>query len=67
MKMNYESIAELVHNLVKNPKNMMAREHGFFSAEIKTNELTIIQKVFSNYEVSGDALTIGVIPEGLWG
>lgn len=64
--MNYESIAELVHDLVKYPKSMLLREHGLPSAELTTNELTIIQKVFSKYEVSGDALTTGVIPQGMW-
>lgn len=65
--MSYESIAELVHDLVKNPKSISSRELGLSSAELKTSELAIIQRVFSKYEVSGSALTIGVIPQGMWG
>ncbi|MDR3602088.1 MAG: hypothetical protein P4L49_16640 [Desulfosporosinus sp.] len=64
--MNYESIAKLVHDLVKNPKSMLPREQGLPSAELKTNQFTIIQRVFSEYEVSGDALTIETLPLGLW-
>lgn len=64
--MSYESIAELVHDLVKNPKNMLSREQGP-SAELKKNEYAIIQRVFSKQEVSGGALTKGVIAEGMWG
>ena len=56
MKMSYESIAELVHELVKNPKSLTQREQGLPSAKLKTNEFTIIQSVFSKYEVSGDTL-----------
>lgn len=65
--MSYESIAELVHDLVKNPKSISSRELGLPSVELKTSELAIIQRVFSKYEVSGSALTIGVIPQGMWG
>lgn len=60
--MSNQSIAELVHDLVKNPK----REHGILSAELKTNEVTIIQRVFCEYEVSGDVVTLGTLPLGLW-
>jgi len=65
--MSYESIAELVHDLVKNPKSISSRQLGLPSADLKTNESTVIQRVFSKYEVSGSALTIGVIPQGMWG
>jgi len=61
--MSYESIAELVHNLVENPKIMLSRELG---AEPMTNESTIIQKVFSQYKVSGDIMTFGALPMGYW-
>lgn len=67
MNMSYESIAELVHDLVKNPTSMLSREPGLPSAKLKTNEFTIIQNVFSKYEVSGGALTIGALPMGIWG
>lgn len=63
--MSYESIAKLVHDLAKN-HNRLSGEHGLPVTEMKTDELTIIQKVFSNYEISGDTLSIGVIPDGLW-
>ena len=64
--MSNQSIAELVHDLVKNPKSMFSREHGIPSAELKTNEITIIQRVFAEYEVSGDVVTLGTLPLGLW-
>ena len=67
MKMSNQSIAELVHDLVKNPKNMLSRKIGLPSAELKNNEITIIQRVFSEYEVSGDVVTLGTLPLGLWG
>ncbi|OLN25882.1 hypothetical protein [Desulfosporosinus metallidurans] len=65
--MSYESIAELVHDLVKNPKSMLSQELGLPLAELKTNELNIIQRVFSECEVSGDVATIGLLPLGYWG
>ena len=64
--MNYESIAKLVHDLVKNPKSMFASEPGLIP-EHNTNEFMIIQNVFSKYEVSGDTLTIEALPLDLWG
>ncbi|MDR3490790.1 MAG: hypothetical protein P4M12_01955 [Gammaproteobacteria bacterium] len=64
--MSYESIAELVHALVKNPKGMLSLEFGLPSVELKTNEFTIIQRVFSECEVSGDAVTLGTLPLGFW-
>lgn len=65
--MNYEKIAEIVHELVKSSRNISLQEQGLPSAELKTNELTIIQNVFSKYTVSGDVLTVAVMPEGMWG
>ena len=64
--MSYESIAELVHNLVKNPESL-SRENEFPSAELKTNEFAIIRNVFSKCELSGDALTVSVLPQYMWG
>jgi hypothetical protein len=64
--MSYESIAELVHDLVKNPKSMLSRELGLPSAGLKTNEFTIIQKVFSKYEVSGGSVMFGTSPLNYW-
>ena len=66
MKMNYEKIAKLVHDLVKNPKSLLSSEQGLHSIELKTNEFTIIQRVFSEYEISGDVATLGTLPLGLW-
>lgn len=40
--MNYEKIAEIVNDLVKNPKNISLQEQGLPSTELKTNEFTII-------------------------
>ena len=64
--MSYESIAEMVHDLVKNPKSMLSRAHRLPSAELKTDEFTIIQRVFSEYEVSGDVVALGTLPLGFW-
>jgi len=64
--MSYESIAELVYELVKNPKSMLSRELGLSSAKLKMNEFTIIQRVFSEYEVSGDVVALGTLPLGFW-
>jgi len=65
MRMNYEGIAELVHDLVKNPKNILSLKHTLLP-ELKLNESKIIQNVFSKYEVSGDVVTLGTLPLGLW-
>jgi hypothetical protein len=66
MNMSYESIAELVHDLVKNSKSMLSREQRLPSAELKTNEFAIIQRVFSEFEVSGDAMMLGTLPLSFW-
>jgi len=65
--MSYDNIAEMVHDLVKNPKSMQARELGLCSAKPKSNEFTIIQRVFSEFEVSGDAMAIRTLPPIFWG
>lgn len=65
--MTYENIANLVHDLVKNPENILLQGQKLSNTEQKTNESTIIQNVFSKLEVSGDVLTAGMIPEGMWG
>jgi len=64
--MNYESIAKLVHSLVKNPSDMTSYEQRISSVKVLPHEFSIIQKVFSKYELSGDVVTIGVIPDGTW-
>jgi hypothetical protein len=64
MRMSNQSIAELVHDLVKNPKSMLS---GELRPELKSNEFSIIQNVFSEYEVSGDVVTLGRLPLGYWG
>jgi hypothetical protein len=65
--MNYQKIAEIVHDFVKTPKSMLSQEPGLPWREIKTHELTIIQTVFSKYELSGAALAVGVRPQSFWG
>lgn len=65
--MNYQSIAEYVHNRVKNPKSMLDKEQGYNSPDLKSKEQKIIQTVFSKYELSGNVLTIGIRPLGEWG
>jgi hypothetical protein len=64
--MNYEKIAEMVHSLVKNPNDLTSYEQRISSVKVLPHEFFIIQKVFSNYELSGDVATIGVIPDGTW-
>ena len=64
--MSYERIAQLVHELVKNPKSLMSGEHGLTSADLKIHEFAIIEKVFSKHEVSGGTLAIAAIPEVYW-
>ena len=64
--MSNQSIAELVHDLVKNPKSMFSRENGTPSVELKTNEFAVIQRVFTEYEVSGDVLMLGNLPLRFW-
>ncbi|HBW36046.1 hypothetical protein [Desulfosporosinus sp. BICA1-9] len=64
--MSYDSIAELVNGLVKNPKNLLSLENGLPSTELKTHEFTIIQNVFSKYEVSEGTLTIEAFPLVKW-
>lgn len=66
LKLNYDKIAELIHDLVKNPKSLSS-EQRLPSTELNTHELSIIQNVFSKYEVSGDTLTIGINPLVGWG
>lgn len=62
--MSYESIAELVHELVKNPKSIRSSE--IHSAGQKSNEIAIIQSVFSEFEVSRDVVALGTLPLGFW-
>jgi len=45
-RMSYENIAQLVHDLVKNPKSMLSRELGLSLAELKTNEINYHTKFF---------------------
>ena len=67
MKMNYENVAKMVYELVKNPERMLSLEHGLLpSAELKTSELKSIQTVFSKYEVSGDTMAVIMGPLSLW-
>ena len=64
--MSYDSIAGLVHDLVKNPKSSLSLKQELPLTKVKINELEIIQNVFSKFEVSGDNLTIKIEPMGMW-
>ena len=64
--MNYDKIAKMVHEFVKNPNSMLTKENGLAENKVKTEELSIIHTVFSKYEVSGDAITIGITPLSYW-
>lgn len=65
-KMNYDNIAEMVNKLVKDPKDVMSQEQESSALELTKGEFTIIQNVFSKYEVSGNALTIQALPLVGW-
>lgn len=65
--MNYDDIAKLVHNSMKNPKGLLSYEQQSVSKEVTNHEYAIIQKVTSKYEISRNTLAIGIIPQGLWG
>lgn len=64
--MDYKGIAKTVHALVKNSDAKLLQQKQVLFKQNNTNEMTIIQNVFSKSEVSGDVLGQGVIPEGLW-
>jgi hypothetical protein len=64
--MDYNSIAKMVHKCVKNPNSMLAKKSGLAESRVKTQELSVIQTVFSKHEVSGDVITIGITPLGYW-
>lgn len=63
--MSNEKIAELVHELVKNPKSLLPLENKALG-ELKTQELTLINRVFCECETSGDILAIDTLPLGFW-
>jgi len=67
LKMNYNSIAKMVHKCVKNPGIISAKENGLAESGVKTKELSIVETVFSKYEVSGDVISIQAIPLNFWG
>lgn len=50
--MNFDSIANLVHDCVKNPKALI-QQNGADEKKVTATEFTVVQKVFSRYEVSG--------------
>ena len=64
--MNYDNIAKMVHKCVKNPNSILAKENGSAECGVKTKELSVIQTVFSKYEVSGNVITIGALPLVFW-
>ena len=64
--MNYDSIAEMVNRLVKETKGVVSQKQEPSSLELTKSEFTIIQNVFSKYEVSGNTLSIEVKPLVAW-
>lgn len=64
--MNYDSIAEMVNGLVKETKGVVSQKQEPSSLELTKSESTIIQNVFSKYDVSGNALTIEALPLVGW-
>ncbi|MCM1567637.1 MAG: hypothetical protein FNP40_03175 [Dehalobacter sp. 4CP] len=63
--MNYDSIANLVHDCVRNPKMLLAQnsKHGNM---VKPTEFTTIQNVLSDYRVSGGTISMTVSPLDSW-
>ncbi|WP_368292786.1 hypothetical protein [Dehalobacter sp. TBBPA1] len=63
--MNYDSIANLVHECVKNPKMLLA-QNSKQGNTVKSNEFTAVQKVLSGHSVSGGAALITASPMESW-
>jgi len=61
--MNYEGIANLVHECVKNPKIVLAEVKD---GKVKSSEFSVIQSVISKDEVSGGTVALEVGPLGTW-
>jgi len=65
--MNYAAIANLVHEGVKNSKDLMAQmKQG--ESSIKHSELMVVEKVLSKSQVSGGTVAIEppIVPLLLW-
>ncbi|RJE47970.1 MULTISPECIES: hypothetical protein [unclassified Dehalobacter] len=63
--MNYEGIANFVHECVKNPKLLTQADQQSKNI-VKPTELPVIQNVFSRGKVSGGAIAIEVSPLIQW-
>ncbi|QHA00090.1 hypothetical protein [Dehalobacter restrictus] len=63
--MNYDSIANLVHDCVRNPKMLLA-QNSKQGNKVKSNEFTTVQNVFSDYRVSGGTVSMTVSTLGDW-
>jgi hypothetical protein len=61
---NYEKIANLVHECVKNPAKLLESKPQ--AAEAKSSEMSVIENVFSRYEVSGGVAAIEAGPLTMW-
>ena len=66
VRMNYQRIAEMVNELVTNPKSKAKQVMELSSTKLKMNEFTSIQSVFSKLEVSGGVLTFETISLDYW-
>ncbi|HBW37320.1 hypothetical protein [Desulfosporosinus sp. BICA1-9] len=65
--MNFDNIAELVHELAKNPnRSSVIIPQLKSSREITNCELDAITKVFSNEELSGNSLAARMLPTRFW-
>jgi len=64
--MNYEGIANLVHECVKNPKSVLTQADKYDKNVIRPTELSAIQNVFFRCEVSGGTATIETDPLIAW-
>ncbi|WP_034377755.1 hypothetical protein [Dehalobacter sp. CF] len=61
--MNYEGIANLVHECVKDPKNVLTQEKH---RKVKPTEFSVIQRVVFRDEVSGGTIALEVGPLATW-
>lgn len=64
--MNFNNIAELVHELAKNPNRSSIVPELKSFREITNCELEAITKVFSKEELSGNSLAARMSPTRFW-
>ncbi len=63
--MNFNSIANLVHECVENPK-LLIQQSETNNKKVTSTEFSAIQKVFSRYDVSGGTAAFTAEPLAYW-